>query len=124
MTDHTEGRTALTDEELAAIRLRTEMQIAVDRTAEGLIVRNLAEAVDDRYDLLAEVDRLRAENTALRAAYGHACAERDKYMRRTIEWRTAALDGTAVTVACTGCNGCEACNPALGGDQDGGDRDA
>ena len=47
---------------------------------------------------------------ALERAYDGACAERDKYMRRTAEWRQAALDGTTHIVACTGCaNGCEGC---------------
>lgn len=56
-----------------------------------------------------EATQLRSQLDGLRRAYDHACAQRDKYMRRTAEWRSAALDGTAVTTACTGCGQCDYC---------------
>jgi hypothetical protein len=61
-------------------------------------------------DLAAERDKMESQLAGLRRAYDHACAQRDKYMRRTAEWRDAVLNGTAFTVACTGCNDeCSAC---------------
>jgi len=51
-----------------------------------------------------EVKRLESQMRGLRRAYDHACEQRDKYMRRTAEWRDAAMNGTSFTVACTGCN--------------------
>jgi len=61
-------------------------------------------------DLAAERDKLESQIAALRLTLADACAQRDKYMRRTAEWRDAALNGTAFTVACTGCNDeCSAC---------------
>jgi len=61
-------------------------------------------------DLAAERDNLESQLAALRLTLADACTQRDKYMRRTAEWRDAALNGTAFTVACTGCNDeCSAC---------------
>lgn len=72
--------------------------------------RAIAKAVLDYVEPSEEVGRLESQVRALRMAYEHAAAQRDKYMRRTAEWRDAALNGTAVIVACTGCaNGCEGC---------------
>lgn len=58
------------------------------------------------HEMQARLDRQERENAVLRRAYEHACEQRDKYMRRTAEWRQAA---------CTGCaNGCEGCDPMEG----------
>lgn len=58
----------------------------------------------DRERLIAERDEARAQqqeqesvNAGLRRAYEHACEQRDKYQRRTAEWRQAAAD---VAVEC------------------------
>lgn len=73
--------------------------------------RAVAQAVLDYVEPSEEVKRLESQLTALRSAYDHAAAQRDKYKRRTAEWRDAAMNGTAVTIACTGCtSGCEGCN--------------
>jgi hypothetical protein len=55
----------------------------------------------------------------LQDAYDHACSQRDKYMRRTTEWRDAALNGTAVTTACTGCGQCDYCQRKAADDAEG-----
>ena len=39
-----------------------------------------------------QVRRLESQLTGLRRAYDQACEQRDKYMRRTAEWRDAALN--------------------------------
>lgn len=76
--------------------------------------REIARVVLVFFEPSEEVKRLESQINGLRRAYDHACAQRDKYMRRTIEWRDAALNGTAVTIACTGCaNGCEGCIDAV-----------
>lgn len=55
----------------------------------------------------AEIKR---HTNLLQRAYEQARDQRDKYMRRTIEWREAAMNSTTTIVACTGCaNGCEGC---------------
>ena len=72
--------------------------------------RNIASAVLGFAEPSEEVKRLESQLAGLRRAYDHACEQRDKYMRRTAEWRDAALNGATFTVACTGCaNGCEGC---------------
>lgn len=72
--------------------------------------RSIASAVLRFAEPDAEAERLRSQLDGLRRAYEHACEQRDKYMRRAIEWRDAALNDTTVTVACTGCaNACEGC---------------
>lgn len=53
--------------------------------------RNVMEPAPVRFDF--EAENLRQQLDGLRRAYDHACAQRDKYMRRTIEWRSASLDG-------------------------------
>ena len=61
-------------------------------------------------DLAAERDNLESQLAALRLTLADACTQRDKYMRRTVEWRDAVLSGVVFTVACTGCNDeCSAC---------------
>jgi hypothetical protein len=63
----------------------------------------------------AQLEQQESVNAGLRRAYEHACEQRDKYQQRTAEWRQAATDGTAITIACTGCaNGCMACDPMEG----------
>jgi hypothetical protein len=75
--------------------------------------RRIASAVLGFAEPSEEVTRLESQLTGLRRAYDHACEQRDKYQRRTAEWRSAALGGTAHIVACTGCaNGCEGCQRA------------
>lgn len=71
--------------------------------------RAIAQAVLDYAEPSEEVKRLESQMRGLRSAYEHAAAQRDKYMRRTAEWRSAALDGIAVTTACTGCGQCDYC---------------
>jgi hypothetical protein len=39
-----------------------------------------------------EATQLRSQLDGLRRAYEHACAQRDKYMRRTAEWRDVAVN--------------------------------
>jgi hypothetical protein len=51
----------MTDERLEEIRGHDICQIAVDPGAKSLMARDLRVAADDRSELLAEVDRLRAE---------------------------------------------------------------
>lgn len=55
--------------------------------------RAIAQAVLDYAEPSEEVKRLESQMRGLRSAYEHAAAQRDKYMRRTAEWRSAALDG-------------------------------
>lgn len=55
--------------------------------------RVIAQAVLDYVEPNEEVKRLESQMRGLRRAYDHACEQRDKYMRRTAEWRSAALDG-------------------------------
>jgi hypothetical protein len=55
--------------------------------------REIARAVLTFFEPNDEVKRLESQLNGLRRAYDHACAQRDKYMRRTAEWRSAALDG-------------------------------
>lgn len=52
--------------------------------------RSIARAVLKFAEPSAEADRLRSQLAGLRRAYDHACQQRDKYMRRTIEWREVA----------------------------------
>jgi hypothetical protein len=79
--------------------------------------RTVMEPAPVRFDF--EADNLRQQLDGLRRAYEHACAQRDKYMRRTAEWRSAALDGTAVTTACTGCGQCDYCQRKAADDAEG-----
>lgn len=61
----------LTDAELARIRNNVEHQLKVDRSVNTTAIRNLAEAVDDRAALLAELRRTRAELAAGNASDGY-----------------------------------------------------
>lgn len=81
--------------------------------------RAIAQAVLDYAEPSEEVKRLESQMRGLRSAYEHAAAQRDKYMRRTAEWRSAALDGTAVTTACTGCGQCDYCQRKAADDAEG-----
>lgn len=92
--------------------------------------REIARAVLVFFEPTEEVERLESQLNGLRRAYDHACAQRDKYMRRTAEWRSAAVDGwdlpediladmqwadddpdddDADVRACTGCGTCLIC---------------
>lgn len=53
--------------------------------------RVIAQAVLDYVEPNEEVKRLESQMRGLRRAYDHACEQRDKYMRRTAEWRDAAM---------------------------------
>lgn len=52
--------------------------------------REIARAVLVFFEPNDEVKRLESQLNGLRRAYDHACAQRDKYMRRTTEWREVA----------------------------------
>lgn len=54
--------------------------------------RAIAQAMLDYAEPSEEVKRLESQMRALRSAYEHAAAQRDKYMRRTAEWRDAAMN--------------------------------
>jgi hypothetical protein len=54
--------------------------------------RAIARAVLKFAEPSAEAERLRSQHDGLRRAYEHACEQRDKYMRRTAEWRDAAMN--------------------------------
>jgi hypothetical protein len=77
--------------------------------------RAIAQAVLDYAEPSEEVKRMESQMRGLRSAYEHAAAQRDKYMRRTAEWRSAALDGHKmpedddIVRACTGCGKCSYC---------------
>jgi hypothetical protein len=64
--------------------------------------------------LRAQLKKQRAREKLLQTAYEDACKQRDKYMRRTIQWREAATKGTSLTTACTGCGQCDYCTRAAG----------
>jgi len=92
--------------------LEHRLLITILRLEESLYVSEQARTghVHMIADLAAERDNLESQLAALRLTLADACTQRDKYMRRTAEWRDAALNGTAFTVACTGCNDeCSAC---------------
>lgn len=71
--------------------------------------RKIARAVLQYVEPTEEIKRLESQLAGLRRAYDHERLQAEKYMRRAIEWRDAALNGTAVTVACTGCGSCDYC---------------
>lgn len=98
------------------IEVRPSAELAEQETREEneRLIKIARERAEDAQSYRDAADELQSKLDGLRRAYDHACAQRDKYMRRTIEWRDAALNGTAVTIACTGCaNGCEGCTNAV-----------
>lgn len=98
-----EERMIMDDAELKAIRER----LIAERDA-ARQDRDEWKALHGRavHEMQARIDQQERANAELRRAYEHACEQRDKYMRRTAEWRQAA---------CTGCaNGCEGCDPMEG----------
>jgi hypothetical protein len=56
--------------------------------------RRIASAVLGFAEPSEEVKRLESQLAGLRRAYDHACEQRDKYQRRTIEWRDVAQNDT------------------------------
>jgi hypothetical protein len=141
MTDHTEGRTPLSDEDLAQIR-DNHARATEDGLKQHVETLRYAQSASDVPRLLDEVDRLRAELNKTRREFKDS---RDSLMGETSRLRAentalvAKLDaaremhqpsiyhdtGTAERyLHCVTCDQTWPCHTAaaLGGDQDGGDR--
>jgi hypothetical protein len=75
------------------VRHSAELAEAATRDENERLMKIAQERAEDAQTYRDAADELRSKLDGLRRAYDHACAQRDKYMRRTAEWRSAALDG-------------------------------
>lgn len=93
------------------IEVRPSAELAEQATREenDRLIKIARERAEDAQSYRDAADELRSQLAGLRRAYDHERLQAEKYMRRAIEWRDAALNGTAVTVACTGCGSCDYC---------------
>lgn len=78
------------------IEVRPSTELAEQRTREEneRLVKIARERAEDAQSYRDAADKLQSKLAGLRRAYDHSCAQRDKYERRTIEWRESALNGT------------------------------
>lgn len=75
------------------VRPSAELAEAATREENERLIKIARERAEDAQSYRDAADELRSKLAGLRRAYDHACTQRDKYMRRTVEWRSAALDG-------------------------------
>lgn len=77
------------------IEVRPSAELAEEqiRDENERLIKIARERAEDAQSYRDAADELKSKLAGLRRAYDHACAQRDKYMRRTAEWRSAALEG-------------------------------
>lgn len=77
------------------IEVRPSAELAEEQTRDEneRLIKIARERAEDAQSYRDAADELKSKLAGLRRAYDHACAQRDKYMRRTAEWRSAAVDG-------------------------------
>lgn len=76
------------------VRPSAELAEAATREENERLIKIARERAEDAQSYRDAADELRSKLAGLRRAYEHACAQRDKYMRRTAEWRDVAQNDT------------------------------
>lgn len=76
------------------VRPSAELAEAATRDENERLIKIARERAEDAQSYRDAADELKSKLNGLRRAYDHACAQRDKYMRRTAEWRDVAQNDT------------------------------
>jgi len=99
LTDGDQKHTFECDAEGCGWAIRTDEATHAGAQVAALQHQELMQLREDKTELIEALNKADAKYedcssklSGLRRAYDHACAQRDKYQRRTTEWRSAALN--------------------------------